>query len=348
MKKRNSPKAIRFYKPKCDTNPEKYFLQELLLYKTFDKNVYDRWTLSEESCTEDYNKELENIKKVKEKVMEWLEDVEEARMYVEESLKNEIETEDTGIDLDAEKEQEIDDCEEEGDVEDPQYSHLNPDEFLKNHGASNIGVKITNQLILLESVILDEKTQRLDEWQRKVVDIGIQFARDTVKARKPPNRTPDAPRLVVTGGAGAGKSTVIEVLCQWVHRILQKQGDDPDCPHILKTATTGAAGVLIGGVTLHSALKFNFESKHTSLSDKLREEMRETYKNLKFIIVDEFSMMKPEILYRMDLRLKEIKENNKEFGGVAVFLFGDPLQVKIFSKIHCIFQYFVYFSSNLY
>ena len=132
---------------------------------------------------------------------------------------------------------------------------------------------------------------------------------------------------MVTGGAGSGKSTVIEILCQWIHKILQKPGDDPNYPYVMKTATTGAAGVLIGGVTLHSALKFNFEGKHSSLTDKKREEMRDIYKNLKAIIVDEFSMMKPEILYRMDLRLREIKQNNKEFGGVAVFLFGDLLQV---------------------
>ena len=63
MKKRNSPKALRFYKPKSDTNPGRYFLQELLLYKTFDRNIYERWTSTEESCTKDYHEEVENIKK---------------------------------------------------------------------------------------------------------------------------------------------------------------------------------------------------------------------------------------------------------------------------------------------
>ena len=87
--------------------------------------------------------------------------------------------------------------------------------------------------------------------------------------------------------------------------------------------------MLIGGVTLHSALKFNLEGKHTSLTDKKREEMRGLYKNIKAVIVDEFSMMKPEILYRMDLRLREIKQNNRDFGGVAIFLFGDILQVHL-------------------
>ena len=242
-------------------------------------------------------------------------------------MREQEDTEDAGNEMDAEKEQEIDDCEEEGIVEDPIYSHLNPEGILESPFAGNIGSTMTKKLIIQETEVLEDKTQKLDQWQRKVIDTGIKYARDTVKSRKAPNKAPSAPKLVVTGGAGSGKSTVIEILCQWIHKILQKPGDDPDCPHILKTATTGAAGVLIGGVTLHSALKFNFEGKHTSLSDKKREEMRDLYKNLRALVVDEFSMMKPEILYRVDLRLKEIKQNDKDFGGVAVFLFGDILQV---------------------
>ena len=265
--------------------------------------------------------------------MEWLEDVEEARTYVGETLRDQENDNEAGNEMDAEKEQEINECDEEGNEEDPQYSHLNPDGLLENPFASIIGVKMTKQLILQETHVLETQTQNLDAMQKVVIDLGIKFARNIVKARKAPNKYPEVPKLVVTGGAGSGKSTVIEVLCQWMHKILQKPGDDPDCPHVIKTATTGAAGVLIGGVTLHSALKFNFESKHTSLTDKKREEMRNIYKNLKAIIVDEFSMMKPEILYRLNLRLKEIKENNKEFGGVAIFLFGDLLQV--FSTFIC-------------
>ena len=167
MKKRNSPKALRFYKPKSDTNPGRYFLQELLLYKKFDKHLYERWTTTEESCSNDYHEEAENIKRVKGNVMEWLEDVEEARMYVEETLNNEVKTEETGTDMDAEKEQEIDDCEEEGVEEDPQYAHLNPDGFLKNVCESNIGVNKTKQLILLDSEILKEILRNLMNGKEK-------------------------------------------------------------------------------------------------------------------------------------------------------------------------------------
>ena len=130
------------------------------------------------------------------------------------------------------------------------------------------------------------------------------------------------------GGAGAGKSTVIECLSQWVHRILIKAGDDQNSPYVLKAGTTGAASTLIEGSTVHSSLGFDFSSKHTSLNDKKRELKREQLKNLKVLIIDEFSMMKADILYRIHLRLREVTQVNKDFGGVAVFLFGDPAQLE--------------------
>ena len=39
-------------------------------------------------------------------------------------------------------------------------------------------------------------------------------------------------------------------------------------------------------------------------------------------------MMKSDILYRIHLRLSELKHNNQYFGGVLVILFGDPAQLK--------------------
>ena len=40
-------------------------------------------------------------------------------------------------------------------------------------------------------------------------------------------------------------------------------------------------------------------------------------------------MVKTDMLYQLDLRLKELKEKyDVPFGGVAVFLFGDLLQLR--------------------
>ena len=79
---------------------------------------------------------------------------------------------------------------------------------------------------------------------------------------------------------------------------------------------------------MHKGLGFDVSNKHSSLNDKQREVKREQLKNLRMLIVDEFSMLKVDLLYRIDLRLREITQVNKDFGGISVFLFGDPLQLR--------------------
>ena len=49
---------------------------------------------------------------------------------------------------------------------------------------------------------------------------------------------------------------------------------------------------------------------------------------MKILIIDEFSMMKADILYRIHLRLHEVTQVDQDFGGVNVYLFGDPAQLK--------------------
>ena len=131
------------------------------------------------------------------------------------------------------------------------------------------------------------------------------------------------------GGAGAGKSTVINLVTKWCHMILSKEGDEIECPYIVKTAFTGTASSNVEGQTLHTAFGFTFDNKHYSLSDKKRDEKRNTFKNLKMIIIDEVSMVKADMLYQLDLKLQELKEKvGIPFGGVAILDFGDILQLR--------------------
>ena len=130
-------------------------------------------------------------------------------------------------------------------------------------------------------------------------------------------------------GAGSGKSTVINILKQWVHRILQTEGDCPDCPYVMVTAPTGTAAANVRGLTLHSAFGFSFGNEHFSLSDKKRDEKRALLNNLKLVIIDEISMVKADQLFQLDMRLREVKQKpDKLFGGVAILAFGDILQLR--------------------
>ena len=54
----------------------------------------------------------------------------------------------------------------------------------------------------------------MDVHQREVMNIGVKYARGIIKARKEGNTLPTTLLLMVHGGTGAGKYTVITVLTQ--------------------------------------------------------------------------------------------------------------------------------------
>ena len=79
MKRRRFPAVLRFHKFKIDTHPKEYFFSEALLYKPFKKEQ-DILDDIENVDVSDYT---EQIQCVKEQVMEHLENVTEARYFVE-------------------------------------------------------------------------------------------------------------------------------------------------------------------------------------------------------------------------------------------------------------------------
>ena len=90
--------------------------------------MYDEWH-TDDLCIEAYlekRKEIDSRKKV---LMEWLDPVNEARHFVEEIQKDDINLDDVEVVLDAEKMQADLDCEDEEVVIDPLYEHLD----LGNH-----------------------------------------------------------------------------------------------------------------------------------------------------------------------------------------------------------------------
>ena len=256
--------------------------------------------------------------------MEYLESTEEARLYVEEVMK----TEEVGNELDPEGEQELGDCDLDGQILHPDFQHLNPDDLSIQEEKKGFE-KQFKPIEVDDLSILREKTRTLDFYQKKVVEKGIQYARLLVKSLKQKNPHPDPFSLVVMGGAGSGKSTVINVLKQWLHLVLKREGDNPEFPYVIVVAPTGTAAANVRGQTLHSSFGFNFGNKHYSLSDKKRDKTRALFRNLSIVIIDEISMIKSDLLYQLDLRLREIKQKeNKMFGGVSLFLFGDIMQLR--------------------
>ena len=122
MKKRRKPCALRFHKVKESTDPLRYMLSELMLYRPLRREVPqdDILTLYEETFGD-----TSKVETVKSQVMEFLESVSEARFYAEEA-KKELELEQVAENMDAQGQQENDDCQEEGLQDHPEYLACNP------------------------------------------------------------------------------------------------------------------------------------------------------------------------------------------------------------------------------
>jgi hypothetical protein len=209
----------------------------------------------------------------------------------------------------------------------PDFAHLNPDE-LETFGANS---KKVLPMRLIETGSVDEmitKSRGHDKFQRKVVEIGLRYARGIVKSCTGNNRCPDPIQLMVHGGAGSGKSTVIDALAKWIQHVIVKSGDGPQYPYTVKGGPTGAAASIIDGQTMHSLFNFSFGNEFYSLSDKVRDEKRLLYQNLNIIILDEISLVKSDMQFQLDLRLREVKMNDRMFGGVSLFVFGDIMQMR--------------------
>ena len=274
-----------------------------------------------------YFKKKDAIDSVKRLMMPFMQGVEEARHYVEAAKQDENErSNNIGNELDPEQEQEIVDCQEIEETLHPEFVQVNPDNVEFENNLTQ--VKKTIRSIELKSADEILKDARyLDEFQKKSLHIAVTFAQDVIIARKGKITYPRAPFLMVHGGAGSGKSTLINVISQYVHRIMLRDGDDPDCPYILLSAFTGAAASNIEGQTLHTLFSFNFGAGFMSLTDKMRDEKRNLYKNLKMLIIDEISLVDSDMLYKIDLRIREITQMGVPMGNIAIIVLGDLMQM---------------------
>ena len=119
--------------------------------------------------------------------------------------------------------------------------------------------------------------------------------------------------VFVSGVAGTGKSTLIEL----IKDKLKKK--------IIVVAPTGIAALNIGGSTIHSVFRLPFGP--CPIGNKIYGYGALVLENLDVLIIDEISMVRPDILDAVSETLKIVRNNNKPFGGVQVAVFGDLFQL---------------------
>ena len=169
----------------------------------------------------------------------------------------------------------------------------------------------------------------LNEHQRVPFDRVVRYTRElhqyNVKVRDDP---PEAFHLFVTGGAGTGKSHVIKAIKEHLERSVSGGPNKHAC---MLMAPTGVAAFNIGGLTIHRALQLQVEhgrlARQISLGALALHDLRDLWKGVHTIIIDEVSMVSYQILKSIHSRLCEIYANDEIFGGLNVIAVGDFYQL---------------------
>lgn len=121
------------------------------------------------------------------------------------------------------------------------------------------------------------------------------------------------PFLFITGKAGTGKSTFVNLLKQ-------------DLQSYAIVAPTGVAALNVGGQTIHSFFRLAPGPVDFSKIKEVRNKI--AYKALRILIIDEISMVRADLLDAIDHMLrKNGKHSGKPFGGVQVIVIGDLFQL---------------------
>ncbi len=125
-------------------------------------------------------------------------------------------------------------------------------------------------------------------------------------------------QMYLGGMAGTGKSQVLKAVTKFFEDIGQSG-------QIVLLAPTGSAAALIGGSTYHSYLGI---MENRKLSQTTMSKLRQKVEKVKYIFIDEVSMISCFDLYKISAQLAQLhNETDEPFGGLNMIFAGDFAQL---------------------
>ena len=222
--KLRSPQVLHYHKFNREKNPHEYLYSELLLYHPHSRKgvTLDKERDDIEICQHTYHSS--QIYKVKSKIMEFLESVEEG-LEKAQQLQNTI-----GDQMDLQNEQDNEECEVEGVQSHPDFISSDPGRLPREEASPSTG--LFKKVVLAPDEELERLTHQLDEDQLLVLNKVLSYAKKIQISRKIPGQI-QPPLIIVQGGAGAGKNLLIRAIAQWFEKLLRQAGDDREKPYVL-------------------------------------------------------------------------------------------------------------------
>ncbi|MCH5230648.1 MAG: AAA family ATPase [Muribaculaceae bacterium] len=129
--------------------------------------------------------------------------------------------------------------------------------------------------------------------------------------------------LYLTGRAGTGKTTFLKKL------------REKSTKNIVVLAPTGVAAINAHGTTIHSFFQFPLSPylprrgfiENNKKVIKINRLKRRIINSMSLLVIDEISMVRPDILDAIDNFLRRQRHSSRPFGGVQLLLIGDLRQL---------------------
>ena len=125
--------------------------------------------------------------------------------------------------------------------------------------------------------------------------------------------------IFITGGAGVGKSFVINLIPKRFHN--KKIGI---------CSMTGSSAIVINGTTLHSFMGIglaNGSVEYLVLKIQKNKSILKKLMYLQLLVVDEVSMLGDDLFEKINRIFQIIRASEKPFGGLQIVFVGDPFQL---------------------
>lgn len=137
--------------------------------------------------------------------------------------------------------------------------------------------------------------------------------------------------IFLTGPGGVGKTALIKMFTKVYSKVKK----------IAVTSTTGTSALLINGTTIHSYLGIGFGRESVEkLVDKIKSLhwLKKRWTSTDVLIIDEVSMMNPELFDKVEEIARIIRKNKFPFGGIQLILSGDFCQLPVVGSTKFCFE----------
>ena len=339
MKKRKRKAVIHWHNFNIEKEPEKHYRSRIMLFLPWIREEKLRGNYM--SYEDRYNDEVERIKATEKMFIHQEDEINSAFEHLQAAGPPQAAWD--NIAPGAEEAEELAHQEGISDerpmAEEDIQHHINQivNDWPQSHNES-LNTKYTKEAKkeLLSPREYNKCMRQLNTEQKTMVMYHRKWCKETVIALKQ-HKLVKSYHVFLSGSGGVGKSYVVKMLHTDTVKLLScSQQIKPEDVPILLTAATGVAAHYINGITVHSAFMLNDRKKagttYYNLSSDTLSTLQTHLEQLMVVIIDEISMIGAQTLYKIHMRLQEIKGlhySNTWFGNVTIIAVGDLYQLPL-------------------